>query len=98
MDLLYTSMALMGQWEAHSPQPVQAWGSMYRGLDLTVTSKLPCSPSTDSISLLVRKSMFMCRPTSTSTGEMIHMAQSLVGKVLSSQDIIPPMYGDCSTK
>ena len=32
----------------------------------------------------VSSSMFMCRPTSTSLGERIHMAQSLVGKVLSN--------------
>ena len=42
--------------------------------------------------------MFKCRPTSTSFGEIIHMAQSLVGKVLSSCDITPPMDGDFSNK
>jgi len=32
----------------------------------------------------VNNSILMCRPTSTSLGEMIHIAQSLVGNVLSS--------------
>jgi hypothetical protein len=37
--------------------------------------------------------MFGCRPTSTSLGERIHMEQSLVGKVLSSWAMWPPMLG-----
>ena len=37
--------------------------------------------------------MFGCRPTSTSLGASIHMEQSLVGKVLSSWAIWPPMLG-----
>ena len=36
-------------------------------------------------------SMLRCRPVSTSLGLMVHMAQSLVGKVLSSCAICPPM-------
>ena len=35
--------------------------------------------------------MLGCRPTSTSLGERIHIEQSLVGKVLSSWAIWPPM-------
>ena len=35
--------------------------------------------------------MLGCRPTSTSLGASIHMEQSLVGKVLSSWAIWPPM-------
>mgnify|MGYP005624780881 CR=1 FL=1 len=42
--------------------------------------------------------MLICRPTSTSLGERIHMEQSLVGKVLSSLAITPPMAGDFSTR
>jgi len=34
--------------------------------------------------------MFGWRPNSTSLGEMIHIAQSLVGKVLSNSAITPP--------
>ncbi len=37
--------------------------------------------------------MLGCRPTSTSLGESIHIEQSLVGKVLSSWAIWPPMVG-----
>ena len=59
--------------------------------------KLPGSPVRDMSSVLVRSSMLRCRPTSTSLGEIIHMAQSLVGNVLSSCDIIPPIAEDDST-
>ena len=37
--------------------------------------------------------MLRCRPTSTSLGEITHIAQSFVGKVLSSCDITPPIGG-----
>ena len=37
--------------------------------------------------------MFRCRPTSTSLGEIIHIAHSFVGKVLSSCAITPPIDG-----
>jgi len=63
-----------------------------------VTSKLPASPDTLWTSESVSSSMFMCRPTSTSFGEIIHMAHSLVGKVLSSWAIVPPMAGEASTR
>ena len=42
--------------------------------------------------------MLICRPTSTSLGEIIHIAQSLVGKVLSNWDMTPPMAELRSTK
>lgn len=42
--------------------------------------------------------IFKCRPTSTSLGEIIHMEQSLVGNVLSSSLITPPMAEDFSTR
>jgi hypothetical protein len=60
--------------------------------------KCPGFPSRESSSVWVRSSMFRCRPTSTSFGEMIHMAQSLVGKVLSSWAMSPPMAEDRSTR
>jgi len=50
------------------------------------------------ISERVSNSMFRCRPTSTSLGEIIHIEQSLVGKVLSSWAMAPPMAGDFSTR
>ena len=62
------------------------------------TSKFPASPLTLSTSDRVKSSMLRCRPTSTSLGEIIHMAQSLVGKVLSNWDIKPPIEEDLSTK
>jgi hypothetical protein len=60
--------------------------------------KFPLTPERFSISAHVIRLMFRCRPTSTSLGEIIHMAQSLVGKVLSSSLITPPMADDFSTK
>ncbi len=62
------------------------------------TVKLPCSPDIFLTSDSVSNSMLMCRPTSTSLGEMTHMAQSLVGNVLSSCDMSPPMEDDLSTR
>ena len=53
---------------------------------------------TRSTSVYVRTSMFGCRPTSTSLGARIHMEQSLVGKVLSSCAMWPPMLGAFSTR
>jgi Zn-dependent M28 family amino/carboxypeptidase len=35
--------------------------------------------------------MFRCRPAATIFGEIMHIAQSPVGKVLSSEDIVPPI-------
>ena len=65
---------------------------------IRVTLKSPASPSTLSTSVNVRISIFGCRPTSTSLGERIHIEQSLVGKVLSSWAIWPPMLGPFSTR
>ncbi len=62
-----------------------------------VTVKLPSAPERDVTSARVSSSILMCRPTSTSLGEIIHIEQSLVGKVLSNWAIAPPMAGDFST-
>lgn len=62
-----------------------------------VTLKLPSVPWISFTSAQVIRLIFRCRPNSTSFGEIIHMAQSLVGKVLSSSLITPPMAGDFST-
>jgi hypothetical protein len=42
--------------------------------------------------------MFGCRSVSMNFGDSMHIEQSLVGKVLSSCDILPPMVGDLSTR
>ena len=90
--------AATGQCLAQSPHPVQASGSMYRGFFVSVTLKSPGSPSILLISLFGFRFMFICRPTSTSLGEITHMVQSLVGKVLSSRAMRPPIVGDFSTR
>jgi hypothetical protein len=64
---------------------------------LILTVKFPISPETSTTSDRVSRLTFRCRPTSTSLGEMIHIAQSLVGKVLSSWDMTPPMPALFST-
>ena len=42
--------------------------------------------------------MLVCRAASTSLGDTMHMEQSLVGKVLSSMVMTPPMEGFFSTR
>ena len=72
--------------------------STNRGCCCSRAVKRPGPPSSPSSSVPVNNSMFRCRPTSTSFGEIIHIAQSLVGNVLSSCDIRPPMADDFSTR
>ena len=80
------------------PQPVQMSVLTLRARFLILTLKSPAEPSMDSISAYVMISILRCRPTSTSLGEIIHMVQSLVGNVLSSWDITPPMAAFFSTR
>ena len=89
---------MTGQFSTQLPHPVHSSISMLRARFLSFTLKLPSSPEMPSTSERVSNSMLICRPTSTSFGAIIHMAQSLVGKVLSSWDIIPPMEPDFSTR
>ena len=58
---------------------------------MRVAVKWPAAPSRVSSCVFVMISIFRCRPTSTSLGEMTHIAQSLVGNVLSNWAIRPPM-------
>ncbi len=95
---LYWSGYTTGQYSTQVVQPVQLSSIMYLGFLIRVTLKSPASPSTLSTSVSVKTSIFGCRPTSTSLGESIHMEQSLVGKVLSSWAICPPMLGVFSTR
>ncbi len=87
-----------GQLSTQIPQPVQRSARMLRARLRIRTLRSPGGPSTDSRSAYVINSMFGCRPTSTSLGEMIHMAQSWVGKVLSSWAMAPPMEGLLSSR
>ena len=95
---LYMSMASTGHFWEHMPHPVHSSSSTRLGFFVSVTVKFPTSPSTDDKSALVTISMFSCRPTSTSFGAMMHIEQSLVGKVLSSWAMAPPMVGLLSTR
>ena len=95
---LYSSSTRLGHFSVHVPQAIHFSISTNRGCLRISSSKFPASPVMDVTSERVISSMLRCRPTSTSLGEMIHMAQSLVGKVLSNWDMTPPMAGDRSTR
>src|SRR4030067_980061 len=95
---LYSSEASMGHFWAQLPQPVHFLGSTLNDCCLMVTLKLPTSPSSFAILAFVIRSMLWCLPVAPSFGAMMHMAQSLVGKVLSSCAITPPMLGCFSTR
>ena len=82
----------------HAPHPVHRDSSMKRACFFTVTVKLPAWPAMLSTSLSVRISMSLWRPISTRRGAIVHMAQSFVGKVLSSCAITPPIAGLLSTR
>ena len=87
-----------GQTVVHSPQLVHLARSMYLGFSLIFAVKFSWSPLSSRRSVLVKSSMFRCRPTSTSFGEITHMVQSFVGNVLSSSAIMPPMAEFFSTR
>src|SRR5271169_1018310 len=80
-----------GHSVVQAPQPVHFDEITKRGCCLIRTVKFPGWPSICSTSLKVRISMSLCLPISTRRGAMVHMAQSLVGKVLSSCAITPPI-------
>jgi len=88
----------VGQFDTQVPQPVHLASSTKRGRFLTVTVKFPGRPWTCSTWLKVRISTSFCLPISTSRGAMVHMAQSLVGKVLSSCAMAPPIEALVSTR
>lgn len=67
---------------------------MFRGRWRTVTVKFPASPSSPSTSARVINLMLKCRPHSISLGDRMHREQSLVGKVLFSWALTPPIAGD----
>ena len=89
---------MTGQYSTQVVQPVHFSSTMYRALLTRLTVNSPACPATRSTSVNVRISILGCRPTSTSLGERIHIEQSLVGKVLSSWAMRPPMAGDLSTR
>src|SRR3972149_11024897 len=88
---------VIGQTLAHSPQPEQSFVT-YRGFFRTLTLKLPMYPLTSWTSLLVSNSMFGCLPASDILGASMQIEQSIVGKVLSSCAILPPILGSRSTR
>src|SRR5574342_1050025 len=83
----------IGQYSRQVVQPVQRSSFTYRGLRSSVIWKSPAWPSTASTSVYVRISMFGWRSHSMNFGDSMHIEQSLVGKVLSSCAIFPPMVG-----
>jgi hypothetical protein len=71
---------------------------MYLECLVMVTLKSPAFPSTFLISPWVTMVMFSCLPVATSFGEIMHMEQSLVGNVLSSWAMVPPMLAPDSSR
>ena len=63
-----------------------------------VTVKSPACPFERSHLAVGQDLDIRWRPVSTSFGEIVHMAQSLVGKVLSSWAMCPPMADSFSTR
>jgi len=88
----------MGHAAAQSPQPVHLLVSTNRARWRSRTVKSPGWPLMLSTSVIVRMSMLRWRPVSTNLGDMMHIAQSLVGNVLSSWAIVPPMAGPESVR
>src|SRR5215471_2165133 len=80
----------LGHLASQSPQPVHFDWSTYRAAFLTLTLKSPAWPDTEVTSDRVCMSILRWRPTSTILGEIMHMEQSPVGKVLSSMTMVPP--------
>src|SRR3990172_2641037 len=95
---LNSSGTLTGQYSEQAPQPVHLSSKTYLGVLVRVTLKSPASPSTLLTSVRVITSMLGCRLTSLNLGDWIHIEQSLVGKVLSSWDILPPIACPFSTR
>ncbi len=95
---MYSSGKDTGHTSTQSPQPVHLDSLIYRGVLCRVILKFPAVPVTFKISAHVIRFIFRCRPTSTSLGDIIHIAQSLVGNVLSSWLIAPPIAEDFSTR
>jgi len=88
----------LGQTSEHLLQATHFCISIYFGACLTVTVRSPISPVTSTTSALVNNSMFRRRPHSTSLGDSKHSEQSLVGKILSSWAMMPPIPGFFSTR
>ena len=88
----------IGQFSEHMPQPVHFVSSTYLGFLRTFTTKFPTDPLISCTSEYVNNSTFGWRKHSIIFGARMHIEQSIVGKVLSSCAILPPMLGDFSTR
>src|SRR4030042_1250251 len=95
---LYSSVASTGHFLAQSPQPVHFSGSTLLAFLRRTAVKSPSSPLRSTRSVYVRSSTLGCLPAPTSLGARMHMAQSLVGNVLSSWVMTPPMVGSLSMR
>src|SRR5208337_973365 len=95
---LNSSGRTTGHTSAQSPQAVQSFSDTYRAFFRILTPKLPTYPLTSITSDRVRSFILGCRPASVIFGPSIQMEQSIVGKVLSSFAIWPPMEGFFSTR
>ena len=81
-----------------APHPVHFSSSMNRAFLTSLTLNPPSALLTFLTSVWVRISMLGWLSTSYICGASMQMEQSLVGKVLSSRAIIPPMLAVSSTR
>ena len=87
-----------GQASTHLPQPVHFSSSTKVAFFSSRTlNPPPSSCSTLRTSVLVMISMLGCELTSYILGASMQIEQSLVGKVLSSRAMVPPIDGVSST-
>ncbi len=87
-----------GQAFMHSPHPVHFSSSMNLAFLTSLTLKPPFAALTFLTSVWVMISMLGWLSTSYIWGASMQMEQSLVGKVLSSLAIMPPMLAVSSTR
>ena len=80
----------------HSPHAVHFSISIYLGSVTSVAIKLPASPVNSTSWVMGCKSRWSCLVVSDKCGDTVHKSQLLVGKVLSSWVINPPMEYDLS--
>jgi hypothetical protein len=93
-----SSGTLTGHASMQAPQPVHLSGSTYLARVTSRTAKRPFCRFTFFTVVFVRISMFGWLSTSYMRGASMQMEQSLVGKVLSSRAMSPPMLGVSSTR
>ena len=93
-----SSAIFTGHLSSQSPQATHLSVSTNFACSIILQRKFPGSPSIESTVVIVCRVIFGCLAHSLIFGDKIHIEQSLVGNVLSSWGILPPMVGLSSTR